>query len=87
MIIRTENSTYEVDQINKRIRRTNGKHVSTSRQGNDLEWKPYTDINIPKVGEALFIVWGFGKDGDGNTRAKSTMTSIVTFVDANNNVS
>jgi hypothetical protein len=62
-------SVYEIDTISKRIRRINGTHAPTSRQGNDGEWKVYASLtSLDKYG--LFIDWA----GDG----KGTVTSMVT---------
>lgn len=63
---RTQNSTYEVDYDNKKIRRISGVNPPTAHFAPDGEWKDYSLI-LPH-GSRLMIFWG---DGDFN----ATMTS------------
>jgi hypothetical protein len=72
MIISTENSTYELDEPNKRVRRLNGIENPTPRQGRDGEWRDYETITEPVIGNRLLIVWEFE-----NGVAKSTQTSPI----------
>lgn len=61
MIFHTESgSTYEVDVINKKIRRLNGAKDPTPRQGRDGEWRDYSYLwpSPLRVGEMAIIVWG-----------------------------
>jgi hypothetical protein len=62
-------STYEINTVEKKIRRVEGTHAPTSRQGNDGEWKDYTGLASLK-NYGIFIDW----HGDG----KGTITSMVT---------
>jgi hypothetical protein len=76
VIIKTENSCYELDLTNKRIRRLQGVYSSTPKQGNDNEWKLYSDISIPAQGDSMLIIWSYDKD-----TAKSTLTSNIISVE------
>ena len=78
MIFCTENSTYEVDAHEFRIRRINGVSDPTPRQGKDGEWKTYHAVTTIKPGHAVLIVWDI-VDGV----ARSTQTSTVTEVQGN----
>jgi hypothetical protein len=69
LIFATENSTYEVDRNGHRIRRLNGTHVPTPRQGEDGAWKHYEQISAVVVGAEVLIIWQFD---DGIARATST---------------
>lgn len=66
-IIETENSRYELDTVNKRIRRIEGKATPTDRQGPDMVWKDY--VYLDRVAGGYFIDW----DGEGH----GTLTSQV----------
>ena len=79
MFIVTENSTYEIDQANKRIRKIRGDEASFPHQISDNQWKEYKDISMPRVGEPMFIVWGFQESPEG-MRTKGTMTSLIKSV-------
>lgn len=57
MIFKTENSTYEVDFDETKIRRIEGSHKPTLRQGHDGDWKPYESITCPMAGATALIVW------------------------------
>lgn len=69
----TQYSTYIVDEENKKITRLESTHAPTPRQGEDGEWKEYTDLHIFKSG--VMIVWGYD-----NGMARTTMTSPLTMV-------
>lgn len=60
-------SRYEVDTVNKRIRRTRGRALPTVRQGEDNVWKGYESFS--KMYGGYFIDW----DGEGH----GTLTSKV----------
>lgn len=75
MIFQTENSTYEVDLNERRIRRLYGRFSPTDRQGGNGEWKSYTDITDPVVGCPVRIIWRYDTQG---TIARITETSLVT---------
>jgi hypothetical protein len=65
--VETQNSTYEIDTVHRRIRRTTGSAAPTTRQGPDNVWKPYADIT--KVMGGYLIDW----DGEGHC----TLTSPI----------
>lgn len=83
-------SAYEVDSVNKRIRRLSGKANPTPRQGKDGEWRNYAELHPAplKVGESALIVWGDDVDFLPETKAlmgrdpslapmRTTMTSPI----------
>jgi hypothetical protein len=54
----TENSVYEVDVTNKRVRRLVSTHEPTPRQGADGEWKEFASMSLLlAVGECVFFDW------------------------------
>jgi hypothetical protein len=55
MIFKTENSTYELDEPNKRIRRLEGANPPTPAFAPDREWKTYDEL-MPATGR-LMIWW------------------------------
>ena len=65
-------SVYEIDTLGRRIRRLEGSHEPTPRQGEDGEWREYQSISEVDEGKAVLIVWRY--EGD---IAKSTITSDV----------
>jgi len=69
--VNTENSTYEIDESNRLVRRMYGVSVPTPRQGADGEWKAYREVLT--MGDGLLFVWGDNPDGT----AKCTWTSKV----------
>lgn len=69
-------SVYEVDEPNKRIRRTYGTAPPTERQGEDGEWREY--LSLDRVGDDephMLIVW---RNVDGVLQ--STVTSQIVEV-------
>jgi hypothetical protein len=68
----TENSAYEVNLVNKEIRRLKGSSDPTPRQGEDGVWKKYEDISKVRPGEPVIIIWPPDKG-----LAKTTVTSAV----------
>jgi hypothetical protein len=51
-------SLYEVNEIDKQVRRLNGASDPTPRQGKDGEWKHYDAIlSGIEVGRSVMIVW------------------------------
>ena len=50
----TQNSTYEVDEEKKLVRRTAGKNQPTRYIGADGEWRPYSEMTL--VGDGLLFV-------------------------------
>jgi hypothetical protein len=71
----TKNSTYEIDEVNKLVRRVHGLNDPTPRQGADGEWKEYVGIIIAPRG--MLIQWGTNPDGS----LKCTWTSKVIKID------
>lgn len=69
--VSTENSTYEIDESNKLIRRVHGVNDPTQRQGEDGEWKEY--LGIMFTGGGILIQWGW----NGDSSAKCTLTSNI----------
>jgi hypothetical protein len=67
--VETQNSTYEVDTVGKRIRRLNGSAEPTDRQGPDMVWKPYARLD--KVLGCYLIDW----DGEGHCTITSHVVS------------
>lgn len=81
---------YEVDEVNKRIRRLEGD-PTTKRA--TKEWREY--VSISDVGGGKLIVWGMGRDevsdtcttigddgGDPTNRTRTTWTSRVVEVES-----
>ena len=73
MIFKTMNSTYEVDEANKKIRRLEGKNPPRNSQGTDGEWKSYEYLFLEK-GASAFIQW---EPQDDLFRVMGTRTSTV----------
>ena len=72
MICYTETgSIYEIDNINKKIRRLSGQENPTPRIGQDGQWRKFKTIEKISNGQML-IIWDFE-----GLVAKSTLTSIV----------
>lgn len=78
-------STYQVDYINKLIRRISGTNNPTNRQGQDGNWKAYQDI-VLKEGEVCFIFWDskttpplINTSGSIPATATSKVVSIINF--------
>lgn len=69
MRLHTANSTYEVDESAKRIRRLAGQHPPTQRFQADGEWRDYERLGVhragahrveekrPQVGASVVIFW------------------------------
>lgn len=66
----TQFSTYEVNEDDKLIRRIEGQHAPTPRQGDDGTWRSY--FALTDYADGVLIVW----DEDGH----STLTSPVVRV-------
>ena len=62
-------SVYEVDDANTRIRRLEGRHDATPRQGADGEWRVYHWISEVFLKDSVLIAW--------DAVGKATMTSRV----------
>ena len=65
--IQTENSVYEVDYDQKRIRRVGGVNEPTPNQGPDNVWNDYSALQ--PMHNSMLIVWPDGK---------ATLTSPIT---------
>lgn len=76
--LRTEFSTYEVDQEQSLIRRLASTHPATRNQGTDGEWKPYWHLSFR--GDQLLIEWGID-DSEAGEILRRTLTSNVLQVD------
>lgn len=71
MIVRTASgSIYEFDQAKKQVRRIEGVHNPTPRQGKDGEWKAYASLH--KVEGCLLITWNLE-----DTSIPATITSPI----------
>lgn len=57
MIFFTENSEYELDTADKKIRRLFGSVNPTQRQGRDGIWKSYDVITDVVVGSSVIIIY------------------------------
>lgn len=73
-VITESGSNYEIDLENSQIRRIEGTHEPTPRQGPDGIWKKYDTLGSIEVGKPLLIVWAVVN----GTVAQSTITSPVT---------
>lgn len=78
MIVRTANSTYEIDAEGKRVRRLHGKYAATERQSADGEWKSFVIMSDPQVGQS--VLFGWSQDEETGT-LKSTYTSPIVSID------
>lgn len=76
MIFKTANSTYEIDNENKKVRRLYGLTEATERQGQDGDWKSFADISEITLGRSVLVVWAL----DGSIPA--TVTSPVKSIHA-----
>lgn len=76
-IIETEFSTYEVDTVNKRIRRLKGVNQPTERQGEDMVWKTYARMNKQLTGSYLIEWEGITQGPMGSLVGPMTLTSPV----------
>lgn len=70
MIVKTEFSAYEIDLVNKQVRRLSGVNSPTARQGEDGEWRHYYNIDL--VDNTLMFIW--------DDQGRATQTSNITFV-------
>lgn len=74
MIIWTQFSAYEVDEVGMRIRRVLGDRDPTKRTGTG--WKPYRQIQL-EIGQPAIILWAITTEGV----LQTTVTSAVVAVD------
>jgi len=69
-------STYEHDLSNGRIRRLEGTHNPTPRQGADGDWLPYEAIHGPLKEAPLVVLWS-------HQHGRMTVTSpVVSYTNA-----
>lgn len=78
-IVKTENSVYEINTAECKVRRLVGVNDPTPRQGEDGVWKWYEDLmpSTPELGYPLCIVWSV------DDMARCTITSVVREVTEN----
>lgn len=68
-------SIYEVDESNNKIRRLEGSHDPTPRQGPDGEWKEYLRLSSIQIDKSVIIIWKME-----GLVAKTTITSHITEI-------
>lgn len=71
----TAYSIYEIEPLNKRVRRLAGINSPTPRQGNDGEWQPYQALHYTLENTLLFV-WGDNPDGTQKCTETSHIVSI-----------
>lgn len=54
-------SVYEIDTEGRRLRRATAGKMSATKRATE-EWREYTDVYGPQLGECLEIFWGRGRD-------------------------
>ena len=79
MIFTTDNSIYEIDPTQRRIRRLEGRNQPTPRQGDDGGWKDYADVSDATVGSSVLVIWRWA-DGIAQGTCTSPVRSIVDAV-------
>lgn len=77
VFVHTENSVYEFDLPNFKVRRTEGNGAPTPRFGEDGEWRVYIEVSEIAVGETILIRW---PDGQPELRDFS-VTSLVIAIE------
>lgn len=76
-------SVYEVDILERRVRRLTGLNAPTPRVGKDGEWKTFTLVSSITPGAPVLFVWRFDEGPDQTSQwARSTVTSRVQVVTA-----
>lgn len=82
----TENSIYEVDEEDNRIRRVNSNHEPTPRQEEDGVWQEFGTVEGLEEGSPMLIIWGSDEDEEYlECTHTSTIQKIVSEVDLNDN--
>lgn len=92
-IVKTRNSIYEIDEVNKKARRLNGINNPTFRFNVDNKWRGYEGLKM-EINQPMLITWeiGVGDDGanaeviggnggDDELRLRTTMTSRITSIE------
>jgi hypothetical protein len=59
-VYKTRNSTYQVDETAKQIRRVEGKNPALEAQGKDGEWQDYLSV-LPYFGNTLYVQFASGR--------------------------
>lgn len=77
MYVHTQNSVYEFDLPNHKVRRAEGNGAPTPRFGDEGAWQPYVEVSEILVGEAIIIRW---PDGQPELRDFS-VTSLVMAIE------
>lgn len=77
MILKTENSTYELDESKRLLRRVSGDGEPTYNFGKDGIFKQYNMISIPKVGTRLGVIWNSPLDPDWDGVIHTSRTTII----------
>lgn len=77
IVLRTENSTYEVERTERKVRRVTSTHQATERMNvPDGTWMYYRDVKT--IGDRVFFIWDYTEGG----LARGTMTSPVLSMEA-----
>lgn len=71
-VIKTLNSTYELDIAGQRIRRLEGVNPPTLYQGEDGQWQPFT--SVIDWGSSMVIEWPHG----GHTVTSTILSRVTT---------
>lgn len=70
--VRTDNSTYEIDQEARLVRRVSGLREPSPRQGQDGVWQAYTFAHI-ELGQPMVIDY----TGEGRCTVTSNVLEIT----------
>ena len=76
-IVRTQNSVYEIDYANSRVRRLEGVRPPTPYQGEDTTWRTYQACLVLHDGSLMFI-WPMGDLGDRDLDETVTVRTTIT---------
>lgn len=75
--LRTENSVYELDRVERKVRRVFSTHRATERMNApDGTWMYYRDLKV--IEDRVFFVWEYSDSGI----ARGTITSPVVSMEA-----
>lgn len=77
MIIKTEFSTYELNEAEKLIRRLEGQNPLPLNFGENGVFKKYNLTSLPRVGQDLVIVWNDPREPDWDGVIRTSRTSII----------
>ena len=73
MLIWTQFSVYEVDEVKMRVRRVLGDKPPTARTGTD--WRPYHQIQV-EIGLPAVILWAITAEGVLQTTVTSKVVAM-----------